>query len=82
MRAPTLLIAAAAALLTSGGAALACSCVPFSSAAEHLAASDLAFKGRVLGSQSTGPDTVRFLPPLTVSDEEVDEALRRLRAVI
>ena len=27
---------------------------------------------------ATGPDTVRLLPPLTVSDEEIDEALERL----
>ena len=29
---------------------------------------------------ATGPDTVRLLPPLTVSDAEVDEALRRIAA--
>jgi acetylornithine/N-succinyldiaminopimelate aminotransferase len=27
---------------------------------------------------ATGPDTVRLLPPLTVSDEEIDEAVRRV----
>jgi acetylornithine/N-succinyldiaminopimelate aminotransferase len=27
---------------------------------------------------ATGPDTVRLLPPLTVSDDEIDEALDRL----
>ena len=27
---------------------------------------------------ATGPDRIRLLPPLTVSDEEIDEALRRL----
>jgi acetylornithine/succinyldiaminopimelate/putrescine aminotransferase len=27
---------------------------------------------------ATGPDTVRLLPPLTVSEEEIDEALERL----
>jgi acetylornithine/N-succinyldiaminopimelate aminotransferase len=27
---------------------------------------------------ATGPDTIRLLPPLTVSDEEIDEALRRI----
>jgi acetylornithine/succinyldiaminopimelate/putrescine aminotransferase len=27
---------------------------------------------------ATGPDTVRLLPPLTVSEEEIDEALARL----
>jgi acetylornithine/N-succinyldiaminopimelate aminotransferase len=31
---------------------------------------------------ATGPVTVRLLPPLTVSDEEVDEALARLRALL
>ena len=29
---------------------------------------------------ATGPDTIRLLPPLTVSDEEIDEAVRRLGA--
>jgi acetylornithine/N-succinyldiaminopimelate aminotransferase len=27
---------------------------------------------------ATGPDTVRLLPPLTVSHDEIDEAVRRL----
>jgi acetylornithine/succinyldiaminopimelate/putrescine aminotransferase len=27
---------------------------------------------------ATGPDTVRLLPPLTVSDAEIDDALERL----
>jgi acetylornithine/N-succinyldiaminopimelate aminotransferase len=31
---------------------------------------------------ATGPATVRLLPPLTVSDEEVDEALGRLRTLL
>jgi acetylornithine/succinyldiaminopimelate/putrescine aminotransferase len=31
---------------------------------------------------ATGPDTVRALPPLTVSDDEIDEALGRLAGVI
>jgi acetylornithine/N-succinyldiaminopimelate aminotransferase len=31
---------------------------------------------------ATGPATVRLLPPLTVGEEEVDEALARLRAVL
>jgi acetylornithine/succinyldiaminopimelate/putrescine aminotransferase len=31
---------------------------------------------------ATGPTTVRFLPPLTVGADEVDEALERLRAVL
>ncbi len=30
---------------------------------------------------ATGPDTVRLLPPLTVSDEEIDEAVRRIAAL-
>jgi acetylornithine/N-succinyldiaminopimelate aminotransferase len=29
---------------------------------------------------ATGPDTIRLLPPLTVSSEEVDEAVRRIQA--
>jgi acetylornithine/succinyldiaminopimelate/putrescine aminotransferase len=31
---------------------------------------------------ATGPDTVRLLPPLTVSDEEIDEALRRIGGLV
>ena len=31
---------------------------------------------------ATGPATIRFLPPLTVSREEIEEALGRLAAVI
>jgi acetylornithine/N-succinyldiaminopimelate aminotransferase len=31
---------------------------------------------------ATGPDTVRLLPPLTVSEEEIDEAVRRLGAAL
>jgi acetylornithine/N-succinyldiaminopimelate aminotransferase len=31
---------------------------------------------------ATGPDTLRLLPPLTVSDEEVDQAARRLGALL
>jgi acetylornithine/N-succinyldiaminopimelate aminotransferase len=31
---------------------------------------------------ATGPDTVRLLPPLTVSEEEIDEAVRRVGNVI
>jgi acetylornithine/N-succinyldiaminopimelate aminotransferase len=31
---------------------------------------------------ATGPDTVRLLPPLTVSDDEIDEALRRIGALL
>jgi acetylornithine/N-succinyldiaminopimelate aminotransferase len=31
---------------------------------------------------ATGPDTVRLLPPLTVSDEEIDEAVRRVGRVL
>jgi predicted acetylornithine/succinylornithine family transaminase len=30
---------------------------------------------------ATGPDSVRLLPPLTVSDAEIDEALRRIGAL-
>ena len=29
---------------------------------------------------ATGPDTIRLLPPLTVSDEEIDEAVARISA--
>ena len=31
---------------------------------------------------ATGPDTVRLLPPLTVSEDEIDEAVRRVGAVV
>ena len=31
---------------------------------------------------ATGPETIRLLPPLTVSEEEVDEAVRRLGAAL
>ncbi len=31
---------------------------------------------------ATGPDTVRLLPPLTVSEEEIDEAVGRVRTAI
>jgi acetylornithine/N-succinyldiaminopimelate aminotransferase len=31
---------------------------------------------------ATGPDTVRLLPPLTVSDDEIDEAVRRVGALL
>jgi acetylornithine/N-succinyldiaminopimelate aminotransferase len=31
---------------------------------------------------ATGPDTVRLLPPLTVSEEEIDEAVRRIGAAL
>ena len=31
---------------------------------------------------ATGPDTVRLLPPLTVSEDEIDEAVRRIAAAI
>ena len=31
---------------------------------------------------ATGPDTVRLLPPLTVSDEEIEDALERIAALL
>ena len=31
---------------------------------------------------ATGPDTIRMLPPLTVSEEEIDDAVGRVRAAI
>ena len=31
---------------------------------------------------ATGPDTVRLLPPLTVSDEEIEEAVERIGALL
>jgi acetylornithine/succinyldiaminopimelate/putrescine aminotransferase len=31
---------------------------------------------------ATGPDTVRLLPPLTVSDGEIDDALARLARLV
>jgi acetylornithine/N-succinyldiaminopimelate aminotransferase len=35
-----------------------------------------------LVTNATGPDTVRLLPPLTVSEEEIDEAVRRIASVV
>jgi acetylornithine/N-succinyldiaminopimelate aminotransferase len=35
-----------------------------------------------LVANATGPDTVRLLPPLTVSDAELDEAVTRIAAVL
>ncbi|MGH2715700.1 MAG: aspartate aminotransferase family protein [Thermoleophilaceae bacterium] len=35
-----------------------------------------------LVTNATGPDTVRLLPPLTVSDEEIDAAVRRIGAAL
>jgi acetylornithine/N-succinyldiaminopimelate aminotransferase len=37
---------------------------------------------RRLVVNATGPDTVRLLPPLTVSDEEIDEAVSRIGAAL
>jgi len=34
-----------------------------------------------LVTNATGPDTIRLLPPLTVSEAEIDEAVRRIAAV-
>jgi acetylornithine/succinyldiaminopimelate/putrescine aminotransferase len=31
---------------------------------------------------ATGPQTVRLLPPLTITDDEVDTALQRLAAAL
>jgi acetylornithine/N-succinyldiaminopimelate aminotransferase len=31
---------------------------------------------------ATGPTTLRFIPPLVITEEEVDEALRRLAALL
>jgi acetylornithine/succinyldiaminopimelate/putrescine aminotransferase len=31
---------------------------------------------------ATGPDTIRLLPPLTVTGEEIDEALERLAILV
>jgi len=31
---------------------------------------------------ATGPQTLRFLPPLIVSERDVDDAVRRLAAVL
>ena len=41
-----------------------------------------ALRERRLVLNATGPSTLRLLPPLTVSDDEVDEALGRLRALL
>ena len=31
---------------------------------------------------ATGPDTVRLLPPLTVSEEEIDDAVGRIGRLV
>jgi acetylornithine/succinyldiaminopimelate/putrescine aminotransferase len=31
---------------------------------------------------ATGPDTVRLLPPLTVSEDEIDDAVARLARLV
>jgi predicted acetylornithine/succinylornithine family transaminase len=35
-----------------------------------------------LVAHATGPGTIRLLPPLTVSEDEIDQALSRIRAVL
>ena len=35
-----------------------------------------------LVTNATGPDTVRLLPPLTVSEDEIDEAVTRIASVV
>jgi acetylornithine/N-succinyldiaminopimelate aminotransferase len=35
-----------------------------------------------LVTNATGPDTVRLLPPLTVTDDEIDDAVRRIARVV
>jgi acetylornithine/N-succinyldiaminopimelate aminotransferase len=35
-----------------------------------------------LVTNATGPDTVRLLPPLTASEDEIDEAVRRIASVV
>jgi acetylornithine/N-succinyldiaminopimelate aminotransferase len=48
---------------------------------QHLDARDLVRRALLeqrLVLNATGRDTVRLLPPLTVSDEEIDEAVRRI----
>jgi acetylornithine/N-succinyldiaminopimelate aminotransferase len=35
-----------------------------------------------LVTNATGPDTVRLLPPLTVSEDEIDQAVRRIASVV
>jgi hypothetical protein len=63
-------LAAAAALLSAGGA-LACSCAPPTSAAEQLAATDLAFTGRVLGTRvgRDGSAVTRFRPTSVIKGQ-------------
>jgi acetylornithine/succinyldiaminopimelate/putrescine aminotransferase len=52
--------------------------------AEDIDAADLARRALLeqrLVVNATGPATIRLEPPLVVSDEEVDEAVTRLRAL-
>ena len=63
--------------------AAAASCSPFDLAAGG--APDLVRRALLeqrLVLNATGPATLRFLPPLTISDAEADEALARLRALL
>jgi acetylornithine/succinyldiaminopimelate/putrescine aminotransferase len=49
------------------------------------AAPDLARKALLeerLVVNATGPQTLRFLPPLTVSEAEIDDALGRLSRIL
>ena len=54
---PVIAVAALALSLAAAEAALACSCAPYRSAAEQLAATDLVFKGKVLADRPEAPGT-------------------------
>ena len=41
-----------------------------------------ALEEQALVLNATGPGTVRFIPPLVVSEDEISEALRRLAALL
>jgi acetylornithine/succinyldiaminopimelate/putrescine aminotransferase len=41
-----------------------------------------ALLGQRLVVNATGPETIRLLPPLTISEREIDEALVRLGAAL
>ena len=59
---PVMAAVAPIAMLATASAAVACSCIPHESAVEHVAASDLVFRGRVLDGTraSVGTATTRF----------------------
>lgn len=76
---PGKLLAAAAAIavLAAAGAAEACSCMRYASAADQVAASDAVFEGRVIRTERTGRD--RAATTFEVLDTVKGKLGRRIR---